>query len=139
MANTGYEWGSWDYLTYAGPNDIDGYDLDDETTLTSLEFSLNIIAAAEISVKWVEGNDGACDGDVYVYILAYDGESNWQTIDDAITPAAVIDATQNTTRIVNFRILGSDYGSFKILVDNDSGQDGDLTICIRTATIPVAS
>lgn len=139
MADTGYNWGAWGYVTYSTGTDIDAIDVNDEATLTSDEIALSGKAACEVGVKWTEGDDGSCDGDIYVYILRYDGESNWQTIDDAVAIGCVIDPVQNTTRIGSFYVSPSAVGSFKVLVDNDSGQDGDLTISYRTATIPVAS
>jgi len=139
MADSGFNWGSWAFVDYSGGTDIDAIDVDDEATLTSDEVSLDDVAACEISVEWVEGNDGACDGDVYVYVLGEDGDGDYQDIDDNIMLGCVIDATQNTTRQGRFAIDPGRFGSFKLLADNDSGQDGDLSIWKRTATIPAAS
>jgi len=139
MPETGYNWGDWGYVQKEGPADIDAHDLDDEATLTTLEVDLDGKAACAVAVKWVEGNDGACDGDVYVYLLEYDGEDTWQTIDDPSVQKWTIDAAQDTTRILPFSIDPKHVRSFKLLIDNDSGQDGDLTISYCTATIPAAS
>lgn len=138
MAETGYNWGAWGYVQKAGPANIDAHDLDDEATLTSLEIDLDGKAACQAAVKWVEGNDGAVDGDLYIYLLEYDGEDTWQTINDAVQKWT-LDVVQNATRILTFSIDPKHAGGFKLLFDNDSGQDGDLTVSFRTATIPAAS
>ena len=139
MANTGYEWGAWTFAEYSSGTDIDAIDVNDEATLTSDEIPLTGFAAVEVSVEWAEGNDGACDGNVYVYVCREDGDGDYQTIDDAPNLGAVIEAAQNATRVKVFSIDPGQLGSCKLLVDNDSGQDGDLSIWIRTATIPAAT
>jgi len=131
---TGYQWSAYAFLTYSTGTDIDAIDVNDEATLTSDEVDLDGKAACEIAVEWVEGNDGACDGDVYVHVCREDGDGDYQTIDDDPSLGAVIDAEQNTTRYKMFAVDPGEMGTFKILVDNDSGQDGDLSIWIRTAT-----
>lgn len=139
MADTGYNWSTWAFVTYSTGTDIDAIDVNDEATLTSDEIDLDGKAACEISVEWVEGNDGACDGDVYIYVCREDGDGDYETINDNPALGAVIDATQNATRIKTFYVDPGRTGSVQILVDNDSGQDGDLSMWIRTATIPAAS
>lgn len=139
MADTGYNWSAWAFMDYSSGTDVDAIDLNDEATLTTDEVDLDGKAACEIACEWVEGNDGACDGYVYVYLLREDGDGDYQTINDNIDPIIVIDAEQNTTRIGVGNVNPGAVGSFKILVDNDSGQDGDLSLWIRTATIPAAS
>jgi len=138
MGSQYIDWGSWSALTYSTGTDITAIDVNDEATLTSDAVSLDLKVACEISVKWVEGNDGACDGDVYVYVLRDTDGTNYQTIDDNPALGCVIDATQNTTRYKTFTIDAAEVSDFKILVDNDSGQDGDLTIKYRTAILTTA-
>lgn len=139
MGTQYYDWdAAWDFVTYSSGSDIDGYDLDDETTLTSDAISLDQKAAVEISVKWVEGGDGAVDGDVYVYVLRDTDGTNYQTINDNPTVRARIDVVASTTRYAVFTIDAREVSSFKILVDNDSGQDGALTIKSRFAVLTTA-
>ena len=141
MANTGYAWGSFADLQYdpgGGSVDVDGIDVNDEATLTTDEVTPGTKAGCEISVHWVEGNDGAIDGDLYIYVLRKDTDGNFQTIDDPAFNFA-LDVVQNATRIKVFSIDLRNIGSFKILVDNDSGQDGDLTLGVRYCDVPVAS
>ena len=138
MADTGYNWGSWADMTYNTGSDVDDIDLDDENTLTTDAYSNDGKAACLISVKWIEGNDGAPDGDLYIYILSDDADGNYQTIDDPAYSFSM-DVVQNATRILVFNVDPKYFDNFKILVDNDSGQDGDLTLGIKTATIPAAS
>ena len=139
MADTGINWGSWAYMTYSTGTDVNAIDVNDEATLTTDEVDLDNKAACEVSAKWVEGNDGACDGDVYLHVLREFGDGSYQTIDDDPVQRAAIDATQNTTRYKTISVSPASMGSFKILVDNDSGQDGDLSLYIRTGTIPAGS
>lgn len=139
MADSGYNWGAWAFMDYSSGTDVDDIDVNDEATLTTDAVDLDGKAACEISVEWIEGNDGACDGDVYVYLLRDIDGTNYQTIDDNPQCIGVVDATQNTTRYIGCNVYPSEVGKFKVLVDNDSGQDGDLSLRIRTATIPAAS
>lgn len=136
MPNTGYQWSAWDYFE-VGAVDVDDTDLNDETTLTTDAVSLNITAAIEIGVKWTEGGDGAVDGDLYVYILGDTGDQ-YETISDAPLGFA-IDVVASATRVRHYTVSSGQYSTIKVLVDNDSGQDGDLTLQYKLATIPVAS
>lgn len=111
-----------------GSRDIDALDLDDENTITSAAISQDAKVSTEISVAWTEGNDGACDGDVYVYVLRDIDGTNYQTLSDPPALGCVIDATQNTTRYGVFTVHSEEVSNFKILVDNDSGRDGNLTV-----------
>jgi len=138
MADTGYNWGSWADMTYSTGTDVDDIDVDDEATLTTDAHSLDGKAACIISIKWIEDGDGALDGDLIIYVLSDDADGGYQTIDD---PAYSFSwtPTASATRIYAFSIDPRDFDNFKILVDNDTGQDGDLTLGIKTATVPPAS
>jgi len=141
MADTGYNWSAVAHATYNTGTDVDGIAVNDEATLTTDEIDLDDKAGCEVSVGVVEDNTGACDGDAYVYVLRSDldpDSEGWQTIDDAVAGYA-IDATQNAERIITFAVDPGQVGGFKILVDNDSGQQLAVTINYRTATIPAAS
>lgn len=141
MADTGYNWDTGAHVTYNSGTDVDDLAVADEATLTSDEIDLDGKAACEISVKSVEDNTGACDGDVYVYVLRPDNDPDsegWQDINDALRGVA-IDQAQNTTKRVAFSVDPGDVSKFKILVDNDCGQEVAITININTATIAAAS
>lgn len=117
--------------------------------LTSDELDLDLKAGCEIAVYVVEDNTGACDGDFYISVLGSDldpdGEG-WQSgpttgpvYTDVVASGGVIDPVQNTTRKHRFSISPADFGSCKIHVLNDSGQQLAVTINYRTADIPVAA
>jgi hypothetical protein len=133
MTAYGYNWGDWAFLDYNTGTDIDAVALNDEATLTSDEFSLDGKAACEVGVSTVGDNTGACDGDLYVYVLGY-GATGWETISDAPMQAAALDQAQNTTRHASFSIDPAEYSAFKILVDNDCGQQVAVSIKVKTAT-----
>ena len=134
MANTGPTWSAWDYAEVSSV-DVNDTDLNDETTLTTDEIDLDGKALIEIGIDWVEGNDGAVDGDLNVYILRDLGERYEAVADDPFS--FIIDVVQNASRSRAITLEG--IKTCKVLVDNDSGQDGDLTIMYRTADYPAAS
>lgn len=141
MADTGYNWGTAAHVEYNAGTPVDDIALADEATLTTDEISLDGLAACEVSIKTIEDNTGACDGDIYVYVLRSDNDPDsegWQAIGDANWGIA-IDQEQNTTKRVTFEVDPGLVSSFKILVDNDCGQEVALTINLITATIPAAS
>ncbi len=88
MTAHGFNWGAWAFGD-ASAADIDATALNDGSTLTSDEISLDNLAACEIAVSCVEDNTGACDGNVYIYLLGQ-GATAWQTADDDLVPIAVI-------------------------------------------------
>jgi hypothetical protein len=136
MSASGYNWGDWAFLQ-SGAADIDATAVNDEATLTSDEFSLDNKAACEVGIASVEDNTGACDGDVIVYVLGY-GALGWETISDAPVPRAILDQVQNETRYAAFSVDPAKYGSFKVFVDNDCGQQVAISIKVRTATFDTA-
>ena len=133
MTAHGFNWGALAFVDYNTGSDIDAVLVNDEATLTSDEVSLDNLAACEIGVSCVEDNTGACDGNVYVYVLGY-GATGWQAIADDLVPIVVIQQDQNTTRSKSFSINPQDYGSFKLLIDNDCGQQVAVSVKMRTAT-----
>lgn len=141
MADTGYNWGAAAHVTYNTGTDIDDIAVADEGTLTSDEVSLDGIAACEVSVKTIEDNTGACDGNVNIYVLGSDNDPDsegWQDSADGV-PHYTIDQAQNATERLRFSVDPVQYGSFKVYVYNEAGQEVALTINYRTATIPAAS
>ena len=141
MADTGFNWGSLAHVTYSTGSDVDGVAVNDEATLTTDAVDLDDVAACEVSVEAYEDNTGATNGDIHVYLLRsnLDPDSEgWQDINDA-SEVAVISIDQNTTRRKTFPVDPGEVGSFKLLVDNDCGQQVAVTINYRTATVPAAS
>jgi len=117
---------SWTFLQ-ASAADIDSTAVADAAQLTSDELSLDGYAGAEIGVASVEDNTGACDGDVTVYVLGY-GATGWQTIDDSLHIGDTIDQDQNATMRAHFVVDADRYSSFKVLVDNQCGQEVAISI-----------
>jgi hypothetical protein len=70
-------------------------------------------------------------------VLGY-GATGWETILDAPVPRAILDQVQNQTCYAAFSVDPARYGSFKILVDNDCGQQVAVSIKVRTATFDTA-
>lgn len=134
------DWGAWAYVTYSTGTDWDGDALADEADLVSDAISLDEKIAAEVSVVIVEDNTGACNGDVYVYLLRDTDGTNYEDFtadDDNDLPelVLVIDATQNKTRRGTFSVDAAMVGSFKVAVDNDCGQEVTVAVRYRTAVL----
>lgn len=118
---------SWAFLTHSTGSDIDAVAVNDDGTLTSDELSLDGYDGVEIGVSSYEDDTGACDGDVYVYVLGY-GATGWETINDSPRIGKVLDQAQNTTRYGRFSVSAGRYSSIKLLVDNDCGQQVAISI-----------
>jgi len=137
MADTGYNWGSWAFMQI-GAGDWDDDAVADAATDTGDATSLDGKAACEVGIAAVEDNTGAIDGIVTVYVLGDVDGTNYEATSTAsfsfsFTPV------QNSTVYKRFSIDPSKFGSFKVAVFNDSGQELALDVKYRTATIPVAS
>lgn len=142
MADTGYNWSTAAHLTYSTGTDIDDIAVADEGSLTSDELDLDGKAACEISVKTVEDNTGACDGNVNVYVLGTDNDPDsegWQDKDDPGVIAGVLDQDQNATERLVLAVDPDQYSKCKVHVYNQAGQEIALTINYNTATVPPAS
>lgn len=131
---------AWTVVTYGTGTNWTSVALADEGDQVSDAMSLDQKIAAEISVTVVEDNTGACDGDVYVYVLRDTDGTNYEDFtadDDNDNPALlmVIDATQNKTRRKTATIYAEEVSAFKIAVDNDSGQELAVTVKVRYATL----
>lgn len=141
MGSITYDWdAAWTVVTYGAGTPWTAFDIADEVDQVSDALSLDGKAACEISVVVVEDNTGACDGDVYVYVCRDTDGTNYEDFtadDDNDSPAlaCVIDATQNKTRRKTFSVLASEVSSFKVAVDNDSGQTLTTSVKVRYATI----
>lgn len=142
MAETGYNWSAAAHLTYNTGTDIDDIAIADEGTLTSDELDLDGKAACEISVKTIEDDTGACDGNVNIYVLGTDNDPDsegWQDKDDLGVLSFAIDQAQNATERLVFALDPKQISKAKIYCYNQAGQEIALTINYRTATIPAAS
>lgn len=134
---------SWTAVTYSTGTDWTSVAIADEADLTSDAMSLDTKVACEISVTAVEDNTGACDGNLYVYVCRDVDGTNHQDFtadDDNDSPALlmVIDPVQNKTRRGTATIWADEVSSFKIAVDNDSGQELAVSVKVRYAVITTA-
>jgi len=147
MANTGYKWGSWGLVTYAGPNDWDDVAINDDAGLLSLVLDLDQKAACQISIHLVEDDTGAVVANsVTVAILCDTDGTNWE---DAPGLAAAqvgspykfsVTPVQNDTVYLTFGFDPKWFGSNpKIYILNESGQQLVTDVRYRTADVPVAS
>lgn len=137
MADTGYNWGSWAAMQKSA-GDWTSDALADAGTETGDATSLGGIAAMEISIAAAEDNTGAIDGVVNVYVLGDCDGTNYEETTTA-SYSFSFEPVQNDTVYVRFRLLGSDFSSIKLALNNDAGQELAMTVKYRTATIPVAS
>lgn len=128
----GYDWGDWAFAQYSSA-DVDAVALADGSTLTVAEISLNGKAACEVGVTAVEDNTGSVDGKVRVYVLGY-GATGWQAAQDGPAFAGQLNSAQNAFRHLSFSVSPAEFGSFKVLVENDCGQEVAVSLKYRTAT-----
>lgn len=126
--SSGFQWGEFAFLE-ASAADIDATAINDSASLLSDSFDLDGKAACEVRVEATEDNTGACDGNVTVSLVR-----GSQDADDNIRAQAVIPMTQNTVREGVFSVDPSSVGSFKILIENECGQQVTVDAQVRTAT-----
>jgi len=129
MADTGYNWGTAAHATYSTGTPVDDVAVGDTAALTTDEISNDVKGSTEVSVKTIEDNTGATDGNV----------KGWQDSGDINVMQFAIPQAQNATERLVFTVLGVQYSKFKVYVYNDCGQEVALTININQSTIPVAS
>ena len=130
----GYNWSEWSAMTVNGV-DVTSSGIVDEATITTDEVSAEDLSSCEVGSAWTELHTGACDGNVYIYVLRECGSGVFQTIDDSPSLGCVLDPEQDTTRINGFMVDCKEVGRFKVLVDNDSGQLGNLSLKLRQSNV----
>jgi len=143
MADSGYNWGAWGYVQKSSSNWNDDA-LADNGTETSDEIDLDNKAACEIGVTLVEDNTGAIDGVVTVYVLGACGDDGGAgTVFEETTVgnpwAFTVTPVQNDTVRVRFNVSPAHYGTCKVAILNEGGQELAVTVEYRTATWPPAS
>jgi hypothetical protein len=138
MADTGYNWGSWSFMQI-GSGNWDDDDVADGVTDTGDATSLDGKAGCIVSIQAVEDNTGAISGDVTVHILGDTDGTNYE--EPGVGGAFSFNFTpvQNDTVHVTFNVDPRKYDSFKIALENNSGQTLTMDVRYKTATIPVAS
>lgn len=143
MASAYYDWDANWTVVEDGTGAITARALADEADLVSNAISLDGKAACEISVVAVEDNTGACDGDLLIYICRDTDGTNYEDFtadDDNDSPAlmGIIDAVQAKTKRRTFTVDAGEVSSFKVALDNDSGQELAVSIKVRYATLVTA-
>ena len=144
MGSQYYDWdAAWTVVDYGSGTDWTSVAMADEADLTSDAMSLDSKVAALVSVTAVEDNTGACDGNLYVYLCRDVDGTNYEDFtadDDNDGPEllGVIDPVQNKTKRKVFAISAEQVDSFKIAIDNDSGQELAISVKIKYATLALA-
>lgn len=129
----GYQWSAWAFVD-SGAADVDATAVNNGATLLADEISLDGKAACEIALASAEDNTGACSGTSYCYILGVGADGTWQVAADFPLVGCAFTQTQNATNRRVFPVLPYQFGSFKLLFANNSGQQVALSLKIRTAT-----
>jgi hypothetical protein len=141
LAKASIDWDtSWAFVDYSTGTDWNAVDIANGADLTSDAISLDEKIACEVSVTVVEDNTGACTGNVSVFICRDVDGTNYEdytedTDNDAPGLACTIVPVQNKTRRKTFTIFADELSSFKIAIDNASGQTLTTTVKIRYAVM----
>lgn len=138
MADTGYNWGAWAFVQKSASN-WTADDITDTNTETGDAVDLDNKAACEISIWAAEANIGTISGDVTVWILGAVDTSTYEVPGKGNPAAISFTPVQNETIYKRIAVDPAMYGTFKVAVENQSGQTLAITVKYRTATIPVAS
>ena len=137
---TGHDYGAWAFVKDGAGGDWDADAIADNATLTSnTAIDLDTKSACEIGIILVEDNTGAIDGDVTIYVLGVGGGMADEQTDVGSPWAFALTPVQNDTVPKTFSVSPLHYGSFKIAVKNESGQELAVSVKVRTADVPVAS
>ena len=140
MAGTGYDWGAWTFAKDDGGTDWDADALADNGTETSnTAISLDTIAACEVGIALYEDNTGAIDGVVTVFVLGSGGGIADEETTIGSPWSFTITPEHDDTTYKRFSVDPGHFGSFKIAILNESGQELAVSVKYRTATVPVAS
>jgi hypothetical protein len=146
MADSGYNWSdSWTFLTKSGGGDWSALAVADDGNAGSTAISMDGYAAVDIAFDLYEDNTGAINGNVTIAVLADADGTNYEDV-PGLAGAQVggpmkfqVLPVQNDHVYGHFRLLGSDWSSFKIWILNEGGQELATSFRYKYATIPVAS
>ena len=138
MANTGYTWSAYSAVQKSA-GDWSSDALADAATETGDSTSIDGKAACVVSVTAVEDNTGAIDGVCTIYILGDIDGTNFEEPTIGNPFAITFTPVQNDTVRVLVPVDPRIYKNIKVAVENQGGQDLDVTVKIATADIPLAS
>ena len=141
MADTGFNWGAWAFVKNGAGGDWDTDALADNAAVVSnTSISLDVIAACEVGFDLIAGA-GGITGVVTVFILGdVGGMADEEITADVGSPwkfTIMPVASDNVYK--RFMVDPGLYGSFKVAIINESGQQLTISVKVRTATIPAAS
>lgn len=140
MAETGYNWsasaamqkggGAWaaDNISHGTWEQGDAVNLDGK-------------AACEIGVKIEEGDSDSVTGDVILAICGMVDGTNYEDYTQDVCWKRAVTPVSGDIVYVHQAIDPSHYSAFKLAIYNGAGAstDLDISVYIRTATIPAAS
>lgn len=138
MANTGYSWSSYSAVQKAA-SDWSADALADAATETGDSISIDVKAAAVVSITAVEDNTGAIDGDCTVYILGDIDGTNFEEPSIGNPFSVTFTPVQNDTVRILVPVDPRIYKNFKVAIENQAGQEVAISVKLATANIPVAS
>lgn len=139
MADTGYNWSAWTFVTKSGTGDWDDLEQTDTTFAYSTAISLDGKAACLIGIELDEDAAGSPDANgLNIYILGDSGDG-YEEYDLGNPLSFNVLAVQSNIIYLSFSVDPRDYDNFKIGIYNDCNVAIDTTVRYKTATIPVAS
>lgn len=136
---TGHDWGAWAFAKDVAGGDWNADALPDNATVTSnTSIDLDKKSACEVAIVLAEDNTGAIDGVVTIFVLGDAGgiADEETTIGSPFTFA--ITPVQNDVVHKVFPVDPKSYGTFKIAILNEGGQELAVSVKYRTADIPIA-
>lgn len=141
MADTGFNWdAAWTFAKDEGGTDWDADALvDNATEVSNTSISLDDKAASEVGIALAEGNVGAIDGVVTIFVLGSGGGIADEETTIGTPWSFTITPVQNDTVYKRFSVDPASYGDFKIAVKNECGRTLAVSVKYRLATIRVAS
>jgi len=144
MAGTGYDWSAWTYVQLSA-GDWDGDTSADNAIQTSDAIALDGKAACVIGIVLDEPDgDAVAANSVTIAVL---GDANDAYENPLVVAGAGLGSPWQfvMTPIISdnvykqFSIDPKYYDNCKICIMNESGANLDITVSIKTATIPLAS
>ncbi len=128
----GNDWGDYSFVQ-KGSTDWDADALLDTVTEISDTVTVNDKSSAVVSITATEGNVGAIDGLVTVYILGDIDGTNFEEPTIGNTYKVAFTPVQNDAVRIMIPIAPQLYKNFKVAVENQSGQELSMSVRIITA------
>ena len=144
MADTGYNWSAWAYVQLAADN-WDGDSSADDAIQTSDAIALDGKAACIIGVVLDEPDAHAPVANSVTIAVLGDANDAYENTPALAGAGLGVPYQFKVTPIVSenvyvqFSIDPKYYDNCKVCIVNESGVNLDITVSIKTATIPVAS